>query len=248
MTPISGAPRTTMSWMAAAACSSVCRRTIASWWGKRVWSITSTAAPSAVGTMVRRTVRGRSGRTPRAFAISVVHCPPCTGRGPSLRLHRGSRAVGGVIGRVPVCGPPGHAGRTAQGGLQAAPAPPKPVAPADPRTVVLGALKTELVRSKERLRMPKEDPPYFLRYLVRDYDETDMGARFGAIVEDDHTRARQASVEARVGDYHVRQHRRRLDRQDVRHRRLRSLRAAGDRRRWTTTSTPCGPRCGCRPT
>jgi TldD protein len=85
--------------------------------------------------------------------------------------------------------------------LQAAPAPPKPVAPADPRSVVLGALKTELQRAKERLRMPKEDPPYFLRYLVRDYDETDMGARFGAIVEDDHTRARQASVEARVGDY-----------------------------------------------
>ena len=85
--------------------------------------------------------------------------------------------------------------------LQAAPAPPKPVAPADPRSVVLGALKTELQRAKERLRMPKEDPPYFLRYLVRDYDETDMGARFGAIVEDDHTRARQANVEARVGDY-----------------------------------------------
>ena len=85
--------------------------------------------------------------------------------------------------------------------LQAAPAPPKPVAPSDPRSVVLGALKTELQRAKERLRMPKEDPPYFLRYLVRDYDETDMGARFGAIVEDDHTRARQANVEARVGDY-----------------------------------------------
>ena len=47
MTPISGAPRTTMSWMAVAACSSVCSRTIASWWGKRVWSITSTAG--AVG-------------------------------------------------------------------------------------------------------------------------------------------------------------------------------------------------------
>jgi TldD protein len=89
----------------------------------------------------------------------------------------------------------------AKPGLQAAPAAPKPVAPADPRSVVLGALKTELMRSKERLKMPKEDPPYFLRYMVRDYDETDIGARFGAIVEDDQTRARQASVEARVGDY-----------------------------------------------
>ena len=67
--------------------------------------------------------------------------------------------------------------------------------------VVLGALKAELARSKERLRMPKEDPAYFLRYLVRDYDETDITARFGALTEDDHTRARQATVEARVGDY-----------------------------------------------
>jgi TldD protein len=71
----------------------------------------------------------------------------------------------------------------------------------DPRLVVLSALKTELMRSKERLRMPKEDPPYFLRYLVRDYDESDVSATLGAVIADDHTRARHASVEARVGDY-----------------------------------------------
>jgi len=71
----------------------------------------------------------------------------------------------------------------------------------DPRLDVLGALKAELARSKERLRMPKEDPPYFLRYLVRDYDETEVTTRFGALITDDYTRARQATVEARVGDY-----------------------------------------------
>jgi predicted Zn-dependent protease len=71
----------------------------------------------------------------------------------------------------------------------------------DPRLVVLGALKAELSRAKERLRMPKEDPPYFLRYLVRDYDETEVVSRFGALITDDYTRARQATVEARVGDY-----------------------------------------------
>ena len=49
--------------------------------------------------------------------------------------------------------------------------------------------------------MPKEDPPYFLRYLVRDYDESDMSATLGALIVDDHTRARHASVEVRVGDY-----------------------------------------------
>ncbi len=72
----------------------------------------------------------------------------------------------------------------------------------DPRLVVLAALKSELTRSHERLRMPKEDPPYFIRYLVRDYDESDVSATLGAILSDDHTRARHASVEARVGDYH----------------------------------------------
>ncbi len=71
----------------------------------------------------------------------------------------------------------------------------------DPRLVVLGALKAELTRSMERLRLPKEPGPYFLRYLVRDYDETDISARLGALLNDDHTRARQAHVEARVGDY-----------------------------------------------
>jgi TldD protein len=96
-------------------------------------------------------------------------------------------------------------------GAPAAPALP-PTAPAaapatagngdrDPRLLVLAALKAELARSKDRLRLPKEDPPYYLRYLVRDYDETDISARFGALLEDDQTRARQAYVEARVGDY-----------------------------------------------
>jgi TldD protein len=88
----------------------------------------------------------------------------------------------------------------------APPVPPEPSAaavprPADARQVVLGALKAEMARSRERLRLPKEDPPYFLRYLVRDYDETDISARLGALVNDDYTRARQANVEARVGDY-----------------------------------------------
>lgn len=73
---------------------------------------------------------------------------------------------------------------------------------ADKRLVVLGALESELARSRERLRLPGEEPPYFIRYLVRDYDEYEQSARFGAIVDDDETKVRQASVEVRVGDYH----------------------------------------------
>jgi predicted Zn-dependent protease len=73
--------------------------------------------------------------------------------------------------------------------------------PPDPRLGVLKALKDEMSRSKQRLRLPGEDGPYFIRYLVRDYDDRDLVARFGALIEDDKTRARQANVEVRVGDY-----------------------------------------------
>jgi TldD protein len=92
----------------------------------------------------------------------------------------------------------------AQGGGVAAPTPAAAPAAtaADPRLVLLGALKQELVRSKERLKLPGEDAPYFLRYLVREYDDYDLSARFGALLEDSYQNVRQASVEVRVGDYH----------------------------------------------
>src|SRR3954469_8894049 len=83
------------------------------------------------------------------------------------------------------------------GGSAAGPAP-----GADRRLPVLGALKDELVRSKERLQLPGEERPYFIRYLVREYDEYDMAARFGAVLEDSQQNVRQANVEVRVGDYH----------------------------------------------
>jgi TldD protein len=72
----------------------------------------------------------------------------------------------------------------------------------DKRLVVLDALKQELARSKEKLKLSGEDPPYYIRYLVREYDDYDMSARFGAILEDSYQNVRQASVEVRVGDYH----------------------------------------------
>jgi len=71
----------------------------------------------------------------------------------------------------------------------------------DGRLTVLGALKTELQRSKQKLALPDEPAAYFIRYLVRDYNEQEIGARFGAIIEDSHQQARHAAVEVRVGDY-----------------------------------------------
>jgi 5'-methylthioadenosine phosphorylase len=51
--PINGAPRTTMSRMAAATCSTVESARVSNENGSRVWSITSTEAPSLEGQMVR---------------------------------------------------------------------------------------------------------------------------------------------------------------------------------------------------
>jgi predicted Zn-dependent protease len=77
-----------------------------------------------------------------------------------------------------------------------------PTAPSsDTRLILLNALKAELSRSKEKLRLPGEEGPYFVRYLVRDYDDYDLSARFGALLEDSYQHVRQANVEVRVGSY-----------------------------------------------
>jgi len=71
----------------------------------------------------------------------------------------------------------------------------------DHRLALLTALKSELQRSQSKLRLPGEDGPYFIRYLVREYDDYDLVARFGALLEDSHQHLRQANVEVRVGSY-----------------------------------------------
>ena len=71
----------------------------------------------------------------------------------------------------------------------------------DPRLVVLDTLKQELDRSKQKLHLAGEDPPYFIRYLVREYDDYDLGARFGAVFDSSYQNVRQAAVEVRVGSY-----------------------------------------------
>ena len=71
----------------------------------------------------------------------------------------------------------------------------------DPRLVLMGALKDELLRSQKKLALPREPGPYFIRYLLRDYNERDLSARFGALIENDRQTARHAAVEVRVGDY-----------------------------------------------
>ena len=53
MAPISGAPRTCIVRIARAASPIDSSRTTANSWGRRVWSMISTAAPSSAGQSVR---------------------------------------------------------------------------------------------------------------------------------------------------------------------------------------------------
>ena len=64
---------------------------------------------------------------------------------------------------------------------------------------VLRAMRDELKRTTERLRMDDLDRPYFVSYSVMDSTETEFGAAFGSPREDSFNVAREAAVEVRVG-------------------------------------------------
>jgi predicted Zn-dependent protease len=73
----------------------------------------------------------------------------------------------------------------------------------EPREVLVGALQSELTRAMTRVRLKSYEAPYFIAYGLRDYEQYELGARFGAVVTRSHARNRQASVEVRVGDYQL---------------------------------------------
>jgi TldD protein len=72
-----------------------------------------------------------------------------------------------------------------------------------PPSPLLAAMRDEMTRAMTRLRLKGYEAPYFLAYSVRDYETWEMTGRFGAIVSRTQSRARQAYVEVRVGDYQL---------------------------------------------
>ncbi|BDG07144.1 TldD/PmbA family protein [Anaeromyxobacter paludicola] len=78
--------------------------------------------------------------------------------------------------------------------LLAAPAP-------DARLAVLDAMKAELGRSMERLRLSGFDAPYFIAYQVRDHRAEEVTGRFGAVFDDQSRHERRLGADVRVGDY-----------------------------------------------
>jgi predicted Zn-dependent protease len=71
----------------------------------------------------------------------------------------------------------------------------------DDRLATLAAMKVELARSMERLRLRGYEPPYFLGYQVKDVSVREVGGRYGAVFEDTARRDRNLYVDVRVGSY-----------------------------------------------
>jgi TldD protein len=82
----------------------------------------------------------------------------------------------------------------------------KPAAPPKPSAAVLAdpllkAMREELDRSREHLKMDNVPAPYYIEYRLADVEQYDAEAVFGALRTDQHVHARSIRVVVRVGDY-----------------------------------------------
>jgi len=73
--------------------------------------------------------------------------------------------------------------------------------PEDARLNVLQAMKAELDRSMQRLKLEGYDAPYFISYQVKDLEQRLVSGRYGAVFEDAEARDRNLAVDVRVGSY-----------------------------------------------
>ena len=78
--------------------------------------------------------------------------------------------------------------------MAAAPAP-------DVRVKLLDAMASELARNQQQLKMQSHEPPYFMSYQLKDYEQQAIAARYGAVFMDDGYRERKLYVDVRVGSY-----------------------------------------------
>jgi len=73
--------------------------------------------------------------------------------------------------------------------------------PADPRLELAEAMAAELTRNHQQLQLKGHEPPYFMSYQLKDYDQYAISARYGAIFTDDGSHDRRLAVDVRVGSY-----------------------------------------------
>ena len=71
----------------------------------------------------------------------------------------------------------------------------------DKRTVLMQAMLDELQRSKQQLKMPDYDLPYFIAFEMKDDSGHHIHARYGSVFKSDEDRTRRLRTEVRVGSY-----------------------------------------------
>lgn len=71
----------------------------------------------------------------------------------------------------------------------------------DARAELLDAMAQELDRNQAELKLKENRGPYFISYQLKDYDQREIVARYGALFQDATARDRQVFVDVRVGDY-----------------------------------------------
>lgn len=74
---------------------------------------------------------------------------------------------------------------------------------ADPRWVALDAMKAELARSMEKVRLDAYDAPYFISYQLKDMSSQGIRSRYGAIFDDRSVRDAKLAVDVRVGTHEL---------------------------------------------
>ena len=67
--------------------------------------------------------------------------------------------------------------------------------------VVLRALREEMDRSKDHLKLENVAAPYYIEYRVTELDQFEASAVFGALRNQQHVHGRLLRVVVRVGDY-----------------------------------------------
>jgi predicted Zn-dependent protease len=67
--------------------------------------------------------------------------------------------------------------------------------------LTLKAMRDELERSRQRLRLGELERPFFIEYRLLDVDVRAVSASFGALLASSTTRNRYMGVDVRVGDY-----------------------------------------------
>src|SRR2546427_10382307 len=73
--------------------------------------------------------------------------------------------------------------------------------PPDPRQDLLDAMTVELLRNQAELKLRENKPPYFISYEMKEDDQREVAARYGALFQDETYRDRKLYMDVRVGSY-----------------------------------------------